>query len=99
MSRKRPSPCKAVEPENEGTKVSRTSERTQTRPSLITHWVSKPIKESKSKEETVNTQKQPQNPPNDLKFLITMMEIIQRVLLNLLQFKIQRLQKNLSKSL
>ena len=65
MSRKRPSPCKAVEPENEGTKVSRTSERTQTRPSLITHWVSKPIKESKSKEETVNTQKQPQNPPND----------------------------------
>ena len=44
MSRKRPSPCKAVEPENEGTKVSRTSERTQTRPSLITHWVSKPIK-------------------------------------------------------
>ena len=65
MSRKRPSPCKAVEPENEGTKVSRTIERTQTRPSLITHWVSKPIKESKSREETVNTQKQPQNPPNE----------------------------------
>ena len=65
MSRKRPSPCKAVEPENEVTKVSRTSERTQTRPSLITHWVSKPIKESTSKEEKVNKQKQPQNPPND----------------------------------